>query len=247
MTAHSFFKITTTDRRTISTTDIAPVTLESSCTDSLATYTFTSPANATTRTFTVTVNADTCTTGGTPGGSGGGGGGSSGGGGGSSGYVYIPPPAEPTSGATPPVPAVSVVVPVTTAVSSTPALPVITALLNLGKKNADVLTLQKILNSDSDTQIATSGAGSPGNETDYFGPATLKAVKAFQEKYGIAGPGEVGYGNVGPKTRAKLNSISSGTTATSPQTGTAEATIQKQIDDAMNQILLLQEQLKTAQ
>ncbi len=40
-----------------------------------------------------------------------------------------------------------------------------------------------------------------------FGPATLRAVKRFQEKYGIASLGKPGYGTVGPATRAKLNGL----------------------------------------
>jgi len=43
--------------------------------------------------------------------------------------------------------------------------------------------------------------------TGYFGSVTKKSVQAFQDKYGIAGPGDAGYGRVGPKTRAKLNEL----------------------------------------
>jgi peptidoglycan hydrolase-like protein with peptidoglycan-binding domain len=46
-----------------------------------------------------------------------------------------------------------------------------------------------------------------GQVTGYFGPATLRAVKLFQVKYGIAKSGQAGYGNVGPATRAKLNEL----------------------------------------
>ena len=78
------------------------------------------------------------------------------------------------------------------------------AKVSVGARVSAVLTLQKILNSDSDTRIASSGAGSPGSETNYFGPATKKAVQKFQAKYGISSSGRSDYGVFGPKTKAKL-------------------------------------------
>ncbi|MHB8661053.1 MAG: peptidoglycan-binding domain-containing protein, partial [Minisyncoccota bacterium] len=80
-------------------------------------------------------------------------------------------------------------------------------LLTMGRSASDVKNLQIVLNSDPDTQIAQTGVGSSGQETDYFGALTEAAVKKFQVKYGIAAPGEDGYGIVGPKTRAKLATI----------------------------------------
>ena len=71
----------------------------------------------------------------------------------------------------------------------------------------EVKLLQQSLNSDPDTQVASSGVGSPGSETEYLGSLTEQAVQKFQEKYDIAGAGEPGYGYVGPKTRAKLNEL----------------------------------------
>ncbi|MBI3634084.1 MAG: peptidoglycan-binding protein [Candidatus Yonathbacteria bacterium] len=44
-----------------------------------------------------------------------------------------------------------------------------------------------------------------------FGPATARAVKRLQEKYGLASTKTPGYGSVGPKTRALLNSLAKGT------------------------------------
>jgi len=79
--------------------------------------------------------------------------------------------------------------------------------LSKGKSSAEVKMLQQFLNGDSDTKVADSGAGSLGNETNLYGPATQAAVGKFQEKYGIASSGDAGYGNVGPKTRAKLNEL----------------------------------------
>ncbi len=69
-----------------------------------------------------------------------------------------------------------------------------------GLKNADVTALQ--------TQLSLYPDVYPeGQVTGYFGPATERAVKLFQEKFGIAKKGDGGYGTVGPKTRAKLNSL----------------------------------------
>ena len=79
--------------------------------------------------------------------------------------------------------------------------------LKTGSKGEDVKNLQKVLNSDPDTRITNSGAGSPGNETTTFGSLTRAAIQRFQEKYGIAVKGDDGYGEVGPKTRAKLGEI----------------------------------------
>ncbi len=83
--------------------------------------------------------------------------------------------------------------------------------LYLGMKDDDVRNLQIVLNFDSDTRVAQTGYGSPGNETDYFGPATKDAVKRFQEKYKDEVLDPVGMdspnGFVGSHSRAKLNSI----------------------------------------
>ncbi len=95
----------------------------------------------------------------------------------------------------------------------TPTTPVITPttsviftkLLSKGVSGDDVISLQKILNKDSETRISETGVGSLGNETNYFGSLTERAIQKFQVKYGIAKEGDGGYGLVGPKTRAKLN------------------------------------------
>jgi hypothetical protein len=62
--------------------------------------------------------------------------------------------------------------------------------------------LQIVLNADPETRVASSGGGSPGNETNYFGPGTRNAVIKFQQKYGISATGFVG-----SQTRAKINEI----------------------------------------
>ena len=83
----------------------------------------------------------------------------------------------------------------------------ITANLGTSSRGASVKTLQQFLNTHG-FAVASSGAGSPGKETETFGSRTVKAVQKFQEKYNIAKPGVPGYGTVGPKTRAKINELS---------------------------------------
>lgn len=84
--------------------------------------------------------------------------------------------------------------------------------LGLGMRGNDVREMQKVLNSDTETLIAVAGAGSPGNETDYFGPRTMRALVKFQEKYAreVLTPAGLAHGNgyVGLYTRTKLNALS---------------------------------------
>lgn len=83
--------------------------------------------------------------------------------------------------------------------------------LSAGATGADVMKLQQFLNSDADTRVAASGAGSVGMETETFGPATAAAVSKFQVKYraeilspnGLVNP--TGY--FGASTRNKANSL----------------------------------------
>jgi hypothetical protein len=90
--------------------------------------------------------------------------------------------------------------------------------LTVGSTGADVMNLQKVLNMSADTRVAASGVGSPGNESSYFGALTKAAVVKFQLKNGISPAA----GYVGPITRAKLNSMNTGTPTvpgTNPQGG----------------------------
>lgn len=78
-----------------------------------------------------------------------------------------------------------------------------------GVKGAEVLLLQRILNSLGFT-VSSSGPGSPGNETDFFGPLTKDAVKRLQEanREKILTPIGLfnGTGYFGVMTRTFLNS-----------------------------------------
>ena len=79
--------------------------------------------------------------------------------------------------------------------------------LTMRATGSSVMALQKFLNSIDGTQLATSGAGAPGNETSYFGGISRAAVVKFQQKYGITPA--VGYW--GPLTRAKANALCAAT------------------------------------
>jgi peptidoglycan hydrolase-like protein with peptidoglycan-binding domain len=82
--------------------------------------------------------------------------------------------------------------------------------LKIGSTGADVKALQVFLNTHGFT-IATSGNGSLGHETTYYGPATAAAVSRFQlahaaeilAPYGLT----QGTGNFGAGTMREVNSI----------------------------------------
>jgi hypothetical protein len=80
--------------------------------------------------------------------------------------------------------------------------------LRLGMRGEDVRELQKLLN-EKGFQIAKRGNGSSGNETTYFGAATMRAVILFQEAHRqrLLDPLSLkeGTGNVLGFTRAFLN------------------------------------------
>jgi peptidoglycan hydrolase-like protein with peptidoglycan-binding domain len=89
--------------------------------------------------------------------------------------------------------------------------------LFFGISSPDVITLQKILNSNPQTTVSTSGVGSSGDETSYFGEKTLDAVKRFQTLYrdDILSPANLiaPTGYVGSLTLKKLNDVNSGIAA----------------------------------
>jgi len=84
----------------------------------------------------------------------------------------------------------------------------------LGSTGGEVMQIQKFLNSVDGTQVATAGAGSPGNESSYYGALTRAAVAKFQQKYSIAPAA----GYWGPITRAKVAQICAGAQAGTPGT-----------------------------
>lgn len=81
--------------------------------------------------------------------------------------------------------------------------------LKFGSRSSDVIKLQQYLNARG-FAIAASGPGSAGQEVDYFGKATRKALQRFQAGHGAeilspSGTRETS-GVFGPATRAYVNS-----------------------------------------
>ena len=83
-------------------------------------------------------------------------------------------------------------------------------LLQVGSTGSDVRRLQQFLNQNGFT-IATSGAGSPGNESSHYGNKVAAAVSRFQEHYANRILHPYGYtrgtGIVGNATRNAINQL----------------------------------------
>ncbi len=95
--------------------------------------------------------------------------------------------------------------------------PALTRDIQQGSSGADVKSFQVFLNSMADTKVAASGAGSPGNETMTFGPATKAAAMKLQAKLGVTPVA----GYIGAKSRAAIAATCGNTT---PGTGTGTGT-----------------------
>lgn len=100
-----------------------------------------------------------------------------------------------------------------------------TSQLDLGARGENVKALQQFLNK-AGFPVSATGAGSPGNETDFFGPATQAALQKYQASKGIVSGGSAtstGFGRLGPKTLEAINQdlasgqYQLGETATAPQ------------------------------
>lgn len=100
-----------------------------------------------------------------------------------------------------------------------------------GDQGGEVMNVQKFLNANGFT-VATAGAGSAGNETSYFGPATKAAVVKFQNAYAaevLAPVGlSAGTGYWGSSSRAKANAMEiarCSSTVVTPGTGTGTGVV----------------------
>lgn len=93
--------------------------------------------------------------------------------------------------------------------SSASAAYTFTQNLKLGSTSSEVVEVQKFLNANGFT-VSTTGAGSPGMESSYFGGKTTQAVKAFQAAKGISPV----LGNWYALTRAAANSMGGSTGGT---------------------------------
>ncbi len=104
------------------------------------------------------------------------------------------------------------------AFTTTAMAAVFTSNLKVGSTGVEVNALQVVLNADSATRVSATGAGSPGNESSYFGAKTKAALIKFQIKNGIS-PAN---GSVGESTRTILNK--GGATVVTPPASTVVAT-----------------------
>src|SRR3989338_7873803 len=82
--------------------------------------------------------------------------------------------------------------------------------LTTGDRGDDVTLLQRLLNTAGFTVAPPPEAGSPCNETSYYGQLTATAIKTLQCEKAIVcdgTPETTGFGTVGPKTLTLLNSL----------------------------------------
>ncbi len=85
-------------------------------------------------------------------------------------------------------------------ISTEAAQCVFTRTLELGSTGEDVRCLQKFLN-ENGFIIASTGVGSPGNETNLYREKTIEAVKKWQQSKEIF----PATGNFGPLSKEKYN------------------------------------------
>ena len=105
--------------------------------------------------------------------------------------------------------------------------PLFTHDLSLGTTDAEVKYLQQFLNTHG-VPVALTGAGSAGNESTTFGPATKAALTTFQDKYIVNLPASE-RGTVGAVTRERFNTLlaaaNGGSTAPSATSSVSTTTL----------------------
>ena len=93
---------------------------------------------------------------------------------------------------------------------------------SMGQSGGEIMAIQQFLNS-AGFVVSASGAGSPGNESSYFGAKTKAAVIKFQNAYAsdILTPAglSAGTGFWGAGSRAKANALCAGSPTPSPTPG----------------------------
>lgn len=144
---------------------------------------------------TTVTPSGSCTATGGGGGTSGGGSGTTGAGGGGGGFAPAPAAVDKVTQLKQQIAQVQAQIAQKLAQAGTTVAAAVTTRLGLGDRSDEVKTLQQLLGRDKDVYPE-------GLATGFFGPATQRAVKRFQEKYGIPS-----IGIVGPQTRAKLAEV----------------------------------------
>lgn len=117
----------------------------------------------------------------------------------------------------------------------------LTRALGRGSSGDEVRILQQFL--------VSQGFTTADNVTGYFGPVTQTAVQAFQRAQGIVSSGDpvsTGYGNVGPSTRARINSML-GSSFSPAQTSGTSNDLQAQINAMQQQVQELMLKIQNSQ
>ena len=122
--------------------------------------------------------------------------------------------------------------------------------LSFGMTSSAVLRLQERLN-QAGFVVASTGMGSPGQETTKFGSLTRDALRRFQCAKGIVCSGDEstsGYGMYDNRTEATLEALTSGTptpapTASSSSTAAQRAQVESQIAALVSQLDVLNQRL----
>jgi len=149
----------------------------------------------------------------------------------------------PTGTNTNPVPPSTTPPAIQNTISSNPSTGVgFTRDLTLGSRGEDVRQLQIFLNAHGFT-IHSSGPGSVGSETTYFGPATASALAQYQSVHGITPTA----GYFGPKTRASLSGLNPVSTPTPSPSKTTSSIFTRdlQFNDQGEDVHALQRYLNT--